>query len=318
LINLVITPFFRVGRVELLWLIPSLCLFAAVALSSLRRRLAWLAAGVVVVILLARSLFGVPLPYPGRARAASDYSTAVLDRPVGWPSRDAGRWLLAHTSPQDRILLTAYTFTDPLLLQLSASHRVIPNGDENWGLLRNSANRIKFVVFTQDYRAYAQRLADYADTHFTLPSEAQFPNYAIYDCQKDGRFVAYPDAYSSGSRYLQAGMDFLQRHDWEDAVSAFKEVLKINPQQPVASKNLAVLSYQLGRDAEGLTQAERNIRFGIEPAVSYGILGQIRERQGDLDAARTAYEKSLALDPQNAVTRQLLTNLESRLRSRAR
>jgi 4-amino-4-deoxy-L-arabinose transferase-like glycosyltransferase len=318
LANLAITPFFRVGRVELLWLIPSLCLFAAVALDTLRRPLAWPAAGVVVAILLARSLFGVPLPYPGRARAASDYTTAVLDRPAGWPSRDAARWLRTHTSSEDAILLTAYTFTDPLLLELSPTRRVIPNGGENWGLLRDPANRIKYVVFTQDYRAYAPWLAEYADAHFTLPAEAQFPGYAIYDCQKAGRFVAYADAYSSGGRYMKQGMECLERHELENAVEAFQKVLEIDPGQPVACKNLAVLYYQLGRDAEGLTQVEENIRLGVEPAVSYGLLGQIREREGDLAAARAAYEKSLTFDPHNAVTLQLLTNLQSRLPTRER
>ena len=313
LVNLVVTPFFRVGHVELLWLAPSLCLFAALALDSVRRQWAWAGAGVIAVALVARSLFGVPLPYPGRARAATAYSTAVLDRPAGWPSRDATRWLLAHTKPEDTILLTAYTFTDPLLLELSRSRRVIPNGAENWGLLRDAANRVKYVAFTQDYRAYAESLARYADTHFTLPAGGQFPNYAIYDCQKNGRFVAYLDAYGSGSPYLQQGMEFLQRHELPKAVEAFQKVLEINPTQPVACKNLAVLYYQLGHDAEGLTQVEQNIRLGVEPAVSYGVLGQLRERHGDLAAARAAYEKSLAIDPQNAITRQLLADLESRL-----
>jgi hypothetical protein len=316
LVNLVITPVFRVGRVELLWLIPSLCLFAAMALGSLRRPLAGSAAGVIVGILLARSLFGVPLPYPGRARAASDYTAAVLDRPAGWPSRDAARWLLAHTSCDDAILLTAYTFTDPVLLELGRTRRVVPNGGENWGLLRNPANRIKYVVFTQDFRAYAPALAEYADAHFRLPADAQFPNYTVYDCQKEGRFVAYADAYSSGGRYMKQGMEFLEQHELENAVEAFEKVLELDPNQPVACKNLAVLYYQLGRDAEGLTRVEENIRLGIEPAVSYGLLGQIRERQGDLAAARAAYEKSLTFDPQNAVTLQLLTNLQSRLRAR--
>ena len=316
LANLAVAPFFRVGLVELLWLVPTVCLFAAVALNSFRPQWAWSTAGIVVVVLLARSLFGVPLPYPGRARAATAYSTAVLDRPAGWPSREAARWLLAHTSPVDAILFTAYTFTDPLLLELSASRRVIPNGGENWDRLRDSANRIKYVVFTQDYRAYAESLARYADTHFTLPAEAQFPNYAIYDCQKDGRFVAYADAYSGGSPYLEQGVEFLQRQELQNAVEAFKKVLEINPAQPVACKNLAVLDYQLGRDADGLAQVEHNIRLGIELGVSYGVLGQIRERQGDLAAAQAAYEKSLAMDPQDPVTRQLLASLKSRLHAR--
>jgi 4-amino-4-deoxy-L-arabinose transferase-like glycosyltransferase len=316
LVNLIVTPFFRAGRVELLWLVPTLCLIAALALGSVRRPLAWALAAVVTVILLARSLFGVALPYPGPAQSPSDYTTAVLKRPAGWPSRDAARWLVAHTSPEDAVLLTAYTFTDPLLLELNQSRRVVPNGGENWALLRDPANRVKYVVFTQDYRSYTPTLAAYADTHFTLPADAQFPGYALYDCQKNGKLVAYPDAYSGNSRLVQRGIEFLKQHQLDRAAEAFQGELAVNPDQPVASVDLALIYLQLGRDAEGIVQCERNIRLGIEPAVSYGVLGQFRERQGDLARAQAAYETSLTFDPHNEVTLRLLANLKLRMQPR--
>ena len=309
--NLFITPIFRVGQVELLWLIPSVCLYAALVLGSFRQILAWPAVGCVAAVLLVQSLWGVALPYPGRGHAATAYTTAVLDRPTRWPSRDAAHWLSTRTSPEDVILLIAYTFTDPLLLELGQSRRVLPNGTENWALLRDPVNRVKYVVFTQDYRAYAPSLAAYADAHFTLPTSAQFPNYTIYDCQKEARLVAYPDAYGDASLPVQKGMEFLQQHQWERAAEAFEEALKINPEHPVASVNLALLYYQLGRQAEGIAQCERNIRLRIAPAISYGVLGQLREKQGDITAARQAYEQSLQLDPQNQVTQQLLANLKA-------
>ncbi len=316
-VNLFVTPFFRAGRTELLWLIPTICLFAVVALNSLRRHLACPLVAAVTVILLAGSLFGVPLPYPGSAQSPSDYTASVLKRPGGWPSRDAARWLIAHTSPEDRILLTAFTFTDPLLLDLNRSRHVIPNAGSNWALLRDPTNRIKYVVFTQDYRSYAPYLAAYADTHFTLPADGQFSNYAIYDCQKGGRLVAYPDAYDSAGPQVQRAMEFLRQHQLERAVEAFQKALEINPNQPVASANLALLYYQLGRQADGIAQCERNIRLGVNLATSYGVLGQIREQQGDLAAAQAAYEESLESDPKNQVTLQLLANLKARLPSSA-
>jgi len=76
--------------------------------------------------------------------------------------------------------------------------------------------------------------------------------------------------------------------------------------------NLALLYYRLDRDEAGITQCEQNIHAAIEPAISYGVLGQIRERQGDLAAAETAYEQSLSLDPRNPTTAQLLANLKAR------
>jgi cytochrome c-type biogenesis protein CcmH/NrfG len=83
----------------------------------------------------------------------------------------------------------------------------------------------------------------------------------------------------------------------------------------VSNANLALLYYQLGRDAEGIAQCESNIASHIAPAIGYGVLGQIRERQGDLAAAQTAYEQSLALDPRNPTTLRLLANVKSRLSS---
>jgi hypothetical protein len=314
-VNLVVTPFFRDGHVELLWLIPSVCLFAAEALTSLRGRWRWLCTGGVLAILLMRSLDGVSLPYPGPGLAAGDYTTAVLDRPVGWPSRDAARWLTSHTAPDDTILFTGYTFTDPLLLELSRVRHVIPNGGENWELLRNPTRRVRYVVFTHDYHAYVPSLARYADTHFTQPTDAQFPGYGIYDCQKGGEFVAYADAYNSNAQYVQEGIEFLRRRQLEDAVAAFETARKMNPNEPVAGVNLALLYYELGRDTDGVAQCESNIRSGIQPAISYGVLGQIREREGDLAAAQAAYEQSLIIDPQNQTTMQLLANLKARLSS---
>jgi tetratricopeptide (TPR) repeat protein len=189
---------------------------------------------------------------------------------------------------------------------------VIPNGGESWGLLRDPANRVRYVVFTHDYHAYVPTLARYSDTHFEQPAEAQFPGYGIYNCQRNGKFVAYADAYNSGGRYVREGVEFLQRHELEKAAVAFETAEKMNPGEPGAGVNLALLYYQMGRDADGITQCERNIRSGIDPAISYGVLGQIRERHGDLAGAEAAYSQSLAIDPQNQTTRQLLANLKAR------
>ena len=69
----------------------------------------------------------------------------------------------------------------------------------------------------------------------------------------------------------------------------------------------------MGHVEEGIAQCEKNIRLGILPAVSYGVLGQLREKQGDFAAALTAYNQSLTLDPQNTVTQNLLANLRAKM-----
>jgi len=275
-------------------------------------------------------------------------TTAVLDRPAGWPSREACRWLLRHTTSDDAILITAFTFTDPLVLELQEQRKVIPNAGLNWELLRDPANRIKYIVFIEDHRAYAPQFARYADTHFSIPPDAIFPSYTIYDCQKDGQFVAYPDAFNSAGVYVQRGVDLLQRKQCDQAIEAFKtavqvdptvvaaqhdlmvaylecgrkedairiglEIIQKEPNDPLINADMAILYLELGRIEDGLAQCRKNINLNIAPAISYGVLGQLLEKKGDLQAARDAYEKSLSFDRTNQVTIRLLADIRAKLK----
>ena len=99
----------------------------------------------------------------------------------------------------------------------------------------------------------------------------------------------------------------------EDAIQIGAEIIQKEPADPLINANMAILDLELGRIEDGLAQCRKNISLNIAPAVSYGVLGQLREKKGDLQAAREAYEKSLSFDPTNKVTRQLLANLQAKL-----
>jgi tetratricopeptide (TPR) repeat protein len=277
-------------------------------------------------------------------------TTAVLARPAGWPSRDACRWLVSHTTSEDAVLVTAFTFTDPLVLELKTRRKVVSNAGSNWELLRDPANRIKYVVFIEDYHAYAAQFARFADAHLSREFDEDFPNYSIYACQKDGRFVAYPGAFNSSGLYVQRGLELLQQKRCDEAIEAFKnalqadpsslvakhdlmtaclecghqnaaarigvELLQQEPGDPTVNVNMAILHLELGRIDDGLAQCRKNIHLNIAPAISYGVLGQLLEKQGDLPAARDAYEKSLAFDSTNPVTTSLLSNVLVKLQHR--
>jgi len=346
-ITLVAAPYFRATAKDLLLLLPTLCLFASVALAPMTSARGLIGVAVVGWSLW-RSLWGVPIPVPPRPSSAMARTTAVLDRPGGWPSREAARWLMGHTTSDDATLITAFTFTDPLILELQKQRKVIPNAGPNWELLRDPANRIRYVVFIEDHRAYAPQFAEYADAHFSAPPDAHFPGYTIYSCQKQGRFVAYRDAFNSAGDYVQRGIAFLRQKQCDQAIEAFKtalhvdpagaaaqhdlmiayfecdrredavqigaEILQKEPVDPFVNANMAILYLELGRIEDGLAQCRKNIHLNIAPAVSYGVLGQLLEKQGDFASARDAYEESLALDPTNQVTTRLLANIQSKLR----
>jgi 4-amino-4-deoxy-L-arabinose transferase-like glycosyltransferase/predicted negative regulator of RcsB-dependent stress response len=350
LVMLLVAPYFRVTAKDLLLLLPTVCLFGAVALHPITPMRSLLSV-VVLGASLGRCLWGIPMPAPPRPSSAMARTTAVLARPAGWPSRDASRWLASHTTSEDAVLVTAFTFTDPLVLELQAQRKVISNAGSNWELLRDPANRIKYVVFIEDYRAYAAQFAQFADAHFSSVPDADFPNYTIYDCQRGGRFVAYPDAFNSSGLYVQRGVKLLEQKRCDEAIEAFKsalhgdasslaakhdlmtaylecdrqndaarigaELLQQEPADPTLNVNMAILYLELGRLDDGLAQCRRNIHLNIAPAISYGVLGQLLEKRGDLSAARDAYEKSLALDSNNPVTTILLSNVLVKLRHHA-
>ena len=341
----VVTPTFRVNSRELLYLLPALAVFWGLAVQVFqtdRIRIATL--GCVAVASLALDFGGIPVPPLGPS--LSDQTTALLDRPGGWPSRDVVLWLQAHVNRDEAILATGLGFTDPAIFQLRRNGATLYPAASQWERLQDPSYKIRYVVFVDNYRLYAPALARYADTHFAIDAEARFPGYTIYDCQKEGRFVAYPDAFSSAATYVQRGMELLQRKQCgqaiealqiairlepdsvptqhnlmaaylecgrrEDAVRLGQEILKRDPDSALINADMAILDLELGRIEDGLAQCRKNIRLNIAPAISYGVLGQLLEKRGDSQAARDAYEESLSFDPTNPVTLQLLKNLRAK------
>jgi len=339
---------FRAFARDLIFLAPTICLFAAVILdpTTVARRFL---TGVLTTILLARTVSGIWLPGELSASAGLPLHMGIAARPSGWPSRETARWLLSHTEPADAVLVTTFSYPDPLQIQLRAQRR-LGVAWNHWDWLRDPAQRVKFVVFVGDVGTRTSYFARYAETHFKRVA-TEVVGYTIYDCQRDGRFVAYPDALSSANVYVRRGLPLLQQKQYEAAIAAFetalqvdpdstaalhnlmvayvecgrreeaveigREIVRREPNDPFANTNLAILYRELGRMDDGLEQCQKNIRLGIEPAVSYGVLGQLLEKKGDLPAARDAYAQSLSIDPTNAVTIRLYQNVETRLREQS-
>jgi len=342
-IVLMASPFRAFAR-DLVFLIPTICLFAADAINPTTavRRFSTVA---LAILLLGRTLWGMWLPGDLSVSAGVPARTGIVARPAGWPSREAAEWLLSHTDSTDAVLVTTFSYPDPLQIELRGQRR-LGVAWNHWEWLQDPAQKVKFVVFVADVGEHAPYFARYAETHFRRVA-GDFAGYTIYDCQKDGHFVAYPDAFNSAGVYVQRGIDLLQRKQCDQAIEAFKtavqvdptvvaaqhdlvvaylecgrkedaaqvgaEIIQKEPNDPLINADMAILYLELGRIEDGLAQCRKNILLNIAPAISYGVLGQLLEKQGDLTAARDAYEKSLSFDPTNEVTRQLLVNIQAKL-----
>ncbi|MGD0016899.1 MAG: tetratricopeptide repeat protein [Verrucomicrobiia bacterium] len=340
----IVVPFFRTNIRELVFLVPALWPVLGLSVTFFSHSLSRaLALGGVLVVYLVLTLIGVPGPEYGISW--SDRSTAVLDRPSGWPSRAITTWMANHVAHDEGLLVTGLGYTDPLLLSFRRLGIRYYSAPSFWELLRDPVNKIRFVVFVDDASRYAPTLYRYARTHFTMIQAPDFTGYMLFDCSKRGQFVAYPDALNSPTAYANQGYHMAQRGNYKEAIDCFltalrqdssmdevkrmlmncylvegqkmeavqvgRAIIADNPQDPDVSINLAALYDELGMGNEALAQCRQNIHLGIFPGPSYGVMARTYERMGKFEAAKEAYEKSLQLEPENPVTRSLVNKFRA-------
>jgi tetratricopeptide (TPR) repeat protein len=243
-------------------------------------------------------------------------------------------------APDEGLLVTGFGYTDPLVLSFPRSGIRYYSATSFWELLRDPANKIRFVVFVDDAFTYAPILYRYARTHFTMIQAPDFTGYMLFDCTKRGQFVAYSDALNSPTAYANQGFRLAQRGNYKEAIGCFlkalqqdssmdgvkrmlmncylaegqkmealqvgRAIIANNPRDPDVSRNLTVLYDELSMGNEALAQCRQNINLGVVPGLSYGVMARTFEKMGKFEAAKEAYEKSLQLDSENPVTRSLV------------
>ena len=326
-----LAPYFRSHIRDLTFLIPTLWPFLGLSIGfftgSFLRTLTLVAVVAANVVL---TLIGVPGPNYNDS-SWSGRSTAALDRPPGGLHVQFQSGSRITWPPTRDCSVTGLGNTDPFVISLKQMGIRYHSATSACELLRDPANKIKYLVFVDDPTTYAAVLYRYARAHFSFVREPAFPGYVIFDCQKNGQFVAYPDAFNSAGVYVQRGVGFLQQKQCDQAIEAFKtavqvdptavavqhdlmvaclergrkedaaqvglEIIQKEPADPLINADMAILDLELGRIEDGLAQCRKNIRLNIAPAISYGVLGQLLEKKGDLQAARDGDDKSLSFNP---------------------
>ncbi len=342
---LFVAPYFRSHIRDLAFLIPTLWPLVGLSIGlftiSLPRKLVLL---LVVTVNFLLSLSGIPRPHYNDS-SFSDRSTAALSRPASWPSRAISTWIANNLAPDESLLVTGLGYTDPFVISLKQKGIRYYSATSDFELLRDPATKIKYLVFVDDPNTYAPVLYRFAFTHFSPVDNPAFPGYVIFDCRKNGQFVAYSDALNSATTYANRGAYLSQHGDCLGAITCFRialqedpdrldikklllscylntgqksealplarEIAAADPRDPAGNLNLAILYLELGMTAEAKTQCRHNLQFGIAPAVTYAILAQTFEQTGYFTAARDAYQLSLQLDPHNPVTLELLRRFDA-------
>ena len=100
----------------------------------------------------------------------------------------------------------------------------------------------------------------------------------------------------------------MQTHRTQQALSRFRQCLRVSPDHVRAKNNMAECMVLLGRDDAALDFLEQH----FPPAVACNNLGGIYERVGYRPRARVMFVRALALDPDLAAARRNLNRLETK------
>jgi tetratricopeptide (TPR) repeat protein len=144
-----------------------------------------------------------------------------------------------------------------------------------------------------DHLDRAPRNADAALVAARALSRLQFPDRAepYYAQARRSGLLGLDD--------LQArALALTQANRLDEAVAAYEEILKSQPDEPLALRRLATVRYSQMRLREAQALAERLAQIPGQAVVGYTLLGSIQHEQKHPERAAAAYERALALDPE--------------------
>lgn len=98
--------------------------------------------------------------------------------------------------------------------------------------------------------------------------------------------------------HINRGILYLHRSDVKRAAADFDRALALDPEQPEAWLNKAILIVRDGDGAEALPMIEKALAFKTRrPALAYYVRGIVEERRGNIRGAYRAYRRAQDLEP---------------------
>jgi DNA-binding response OmpR family regulator/curved DNA-binding protein CbpA len=115
---------------------------------------------------------------------------------------------------------------------------------------------------------------------------------------------------------FQNGEEALEQKDWDEAISCFKTAIKLAPKEAEYYEYLGWTFFLKSPDEEkSISEAKANIELGINmnPSLEQGhyFMGVISERLGNIEQARTYYEKALQNNPGHVEAAESLKSLSA-------
>lgn len=132
-----------------------------------------------------------------------------------------------------------------------------------------------------------------------LASVARQANLASIDICNEALEDATLVRHDQAATHVNRGIMYLLRSEHEAAGRDFDQAIVIDPGQPEAWLNKAVLKMRQGRTAEALPLASRAVELNTRrPALAYYIRGMAYEDAGDVKSAYADLRRAQQLEPE--------------------
>ena len=181
------------------------------------------------------------------------------------------------------------------------------------------------IVFARsgDIDAATQQL-EAAEKLNPLAPGAHYELSLIYARQRDpDRSKGETQAFEQARAATQAartfdllglkGDDFLRKGDARSAAQAYREAIKVNPNDPGMHYNVSLALAQLGDKQGEKQELERAIQLGPNVAEPYNQLGTLYMEEGRSDEAEKEFKSAIALNPTFAEAKNNLGTLYGRM-----
>lgn len=101
-------------------------------------------------------------------------------------------------------------------------------------------------------------------------------------------------------RANNVGVAHLEQFDYDGAAQSFRQALKLHPALHIARLNLAIALFYGGKTPEAAAEARAAVERLPEAPQAHYVLGLISRAEDDQNAAITAFERALKIDPTDA------------------
>ena len=170
---------------------------------------------------------------------------------------------------------------------------------EDWTLLRvaNALRRILARFFRRAFVSAANGMAE-VPTSMKLPitrsalSLALALAYALLGAAFT-RANNGPEISHEAAKLNQRGLDHLHKKEYDQAITSFREALKIQPEFPDALDNLGKALEATGKDADAIAAFDKAIKIAPEKAAVYADKGMALFHEGKYEDAAAAYRQAL-------------------------